>query len=247
MNRKEDRYVDILIECALAQEEDEEIDALIPDADEELPTVSDEHKERIWRLFKKKQKSKRHDTRRALHSLRIAADVAACFIILLAISVTVGMENNERFRSSIYRLLMSSYVDATEAKTKTEDKAAFYVPASWAGSYYPSTVPTGFHTVTPMDGDGTSMELWDQNQRMLILEENAPQTIAWVDTEGAEVSSTNINGRTSYIFEKSQSSHRYSCTVVMDLEDRYYVISALNVSRAELMEIAGSVQRVVME
>ena len=137
--------------------------------------------------------------------------------------------------------------NGTTVQMVVDEDAAFYVPSYWTGSYYPSSVPSGFHPAALADNTGTSLEMWDQTQRILILEENFPQTIAWIDTDGAEVSSTTINGHSSYIFEKTQSSKQYSCTIVIDLEDRYYVISTLGITRAELMEIAGSVRHVIMQ
>lgn len=247
MTGKDEKYINILTEIALSQEEDEEIDALIQAADHELPPVSDERKERIWRQFEKSQKRANHDSRKVLHILRIAADAAACLIILLTISVTVAAANSEWVRSNVYRLLMKPANNGTTVQMVVDEDAAFYVPSYWNGSYYPSSVPAGFRPAALVDNTGTSLEMWDQTQRMLILEENSPQTIAWIDTDGAEVSSTTINGHSSYIFEKTQSSQQYSCTIVIDLEDRYYVISALGISRAELMEIARSVRHISLQ
>lgn len=247
MSSKEERYFDILTDFALMQEENEEIDALMQAADRELPPVPDEHKQQIWNRFEKRQKRNRYSSQKVLHMLRITADIAACFIVLLAISLTAAMANNEWVRSNVYRLLMNSGADGTKVEMVVDEEAAFYVPSFWTGNYYPSSIPDGFHTGAMTGNTGTSLEMWDQSQRMLILEENDPHTIAWIDTDGAEMSSTNINGHPAYIFEKMQSPQQYNCTIVIDLEDRYYVISALNIPQAELVEIAGSVRHVVLK
>lgn len=247
MNGKDKKYIEILTEIALNDEEDEEIDALIHAADHELPPVSDEHKEQIWHLFKKNQRRTRNDGRKVLHFLRIAGDAAACLIVLLAVFVTVAAANSEWVRSNVYRLLMKPADNGSTVQMVVDEEAAFYVPSFWTGSYYPSSLPEGFRPAAAADNTGTSLEMWDQNQRMLILEENAPQTIAWIDTDGAAVRSTNINGHPSYIFEQTQDARQYNCTIVMDLEDRYFIISALNVSRAELMETADSVRLVILK
>lgn len=246
MNDKDEKYINILTEIALGQEEDEEIDAMIRVADHDLPTVSYEHKEQIWRQFQKSQKRANRDNRGALRILRIAADAAACLIVLLTISVTVAAANSEWVRSNVYRLLMQPANKGTTVQMIIDEEAAFYVPSYWMGGYYPSSVPEGFRPAALTDNTGTSLEMWDQNRRMLIIEENLPQKIAWIDTDGAEVSSTIINGHPTYIFEKTQFAEQYSCTIVIDLEDRYYVISALGISRAEMMEIASSVRHVIV-
>ena len=246
MNGKEERYVDILTDMALSLEEDEEIDTLIQIAENELPPESVEPKELIWQQFEKKQKHSECNERKSLHILRIIADVAACFILLLTISFTVAMANNEWVRSNVYRLLFNSDTAGTTVQMAVDEELTFYVPSAWNGDYYPANIPDDFYTVSSMSNTGTSLELWDRNQRMLVLEENPPQAIAWIDTEGAEVSSTIINGHPSYIFEKTYPSQRYSCTIVIDLEDRYYIISGINISRAELLTIAESVRHIII-
>ena len=245
MNGTEEKYIDFLTDMVLSREEEEEIGALLFEAEQGLPPVPDERGERIRRRFEKKLRREKRGARGGLHGLRVAADAAACLIVVLMISLSAAMAGNEWVRSKVYRLLMSPGDEGTAVRMVADDETAFYVPSSWTGGYYPSFVPEGFRAAAAPGNTGTSVEMWDENQRMLILEENAPQTVAWIDTDGAEVSSTVINGRPSYIFEKTQVAGQYSCTVIVDLEDRYYVISALNVSKAEMTEIASSVRHVI--
>ena len=240
-----ERYIDLLTELVLEQEEENEVSELANIPDSEINTVSDERAKTVWRECRPLiRKSKGVCTSKG-NTKKVPAriiNIAACAVLLVCMIFPVVLAGNAQFRKNVYKLIIDMQPSGVEISMDPDEDQSFDVPSDWEGEYFPTRIPEGF-SPTAIGSSGT-LELWDDADHMITLEEKDPQSRAWIDTNGATMEPLNLNGKSAFLFEKAYQDGRKFHTAVVNLEDRYFIITTMNMTRTETVDIAGSIRRV---
>ena len=220
---------------------DEELDDLLAEIGEAQDPVDEERAADVWRSIQNDlPKAAVSKARRGLKLARRCLDIAACLVVIAAIAAPIAMAHNEWFRSVVYRLVLRDAGGGIEARLEADPASSFTVPAAWEGLYYPAAMPDSFH-VSAVNG-GSSLELMDDAQRLLILEEHLPQDAAWIDTAGKQIGKITAGGMEAYLIEGTNER-----TIILPLDDRLMILSSSSLTKDELIGIAAGVRRIVRE
>lgn len=248
-----DEHLDMLLHLAFLQEDDEEVEQLlnepIPELTDEQKALSDRAFQRAMERWEAQQKA---DARKHRVSIirAVAArtiKVAACFVVFIGVTFPIAFAASQTFRSRVMQLLISYDQSKQEANVSfVEDSSlAFDVPEAWTGLYYPSYIPEGFSLescssllskVSYGSGDGAQMDFYE-------LDEAAESTLG---TEGSQVSAVMVGSQEGQMIE-STADGLHIIDLVWAVDDRWFHLSALNIERDEVIQIAESVRRIITE
>ena len=240
-----ERYIDLLTELVLEQEEENELSELTNISDSEINMVSGERAKSVWqdcRLLIRKSKGVSTSKDKTKKVLARIINIAACVVLLVCMIFPVVLASNAQLRKNVYKLIIDMQPSGVEISMDLDEDQSFDVPSDWEGEYFPTRIPEGF-APTPIGNSGT-LDLWDDSNHMITLEEKDPQSRAWIDTNGATMEPLNLNGKSAFLFEKTYQDGRKYHTAVVNLEDRYFIITTMNMTRTETVDIAGSIRRV---
>ena len=114
------------------------------------------------------------------------------------------------------------------------------VPAEWGGEYYPSYIPEGYEFDEVIGGTLVRNVYYQSlHGDLLLFSEYGDTSSTRLDTENADVKFVMINGNPGMLVEKNGRS-----TVTWSENDRYFVLSADNMSGDSVMIIADSIVRI---
>lgn len=170
-----------------------------------------------------------------LRALQFAAVLALAFTVSLgtAMAVSGGV------RVAVMRLLYRVTPQYTEVSMAEDEGAAFFVPANWTGSYYPSYIPAGyvFHSVdgTPVMRDAVYTSTGD---KIMIFSENDLSVGMNIDTEGYEIKEIEINHHSALLAHKKGRTH-----IVWQETDRMMVLT-ISENTETALKVAQSVRRI---
>lgn len=239
-----ERYIDLLTELVLEQEEENELLELANISENEINMVSGERVKSVWQdcrsLIRKSKdvNTAKGNTKKVLARI---INITACVVLLVCMIFPVVLASNAQLRKNVYKLIIDMQPSGVEISMDLDDDQSFDVPSDWKGEYYPTRVPKGF---SPAAGNSGALELWDDSNHMITLEEKDPQSRAWIDTNGATMEPLNLNGKSAFLFEKTYQDGRKYNTAVVNLDDRYFIITTMNMTRSETVDIASSIRRV---
>ena len=240
-----EKYIDLLTELVLEQEAETDLSELMDIPDDEINRVSDERMKSVWQECRPLVRKSKNRTSSKGHTMKVLGrmiNIAACVVLLVCLVFPVVLASNAQFRKNVYKLIIDMQPSGVEISMDLDEDQIFDVPSDWKGEYFPTKIPEGF-VPTPIGNSGT-LDLWDDSNHMITLEEKDPQSRAWIDTNGATMEPLNLNGKSAFLFEKTYQDGRKYHTAVVNLEDRYFIITTMNMTRTETVDIAGSVRRV---
>lgn len=240
-----EKYIDLLTELVLEQEEENELSELTDIPDSEINRISDERMTSVWQKCRPIVRKSKNATSSKGHTMKVLGrmiNIAACVVLLVCLAFPVVLASNAQFRKNVYKLIIDMQPSGVEISMDFDEDQSFDIPSDWKGEYYPTRIPEGFTTVDA--NNSGALDLWDDSNHMITLEEKDPQSRAWIDTNGATMEPLNLNGKSAFLFEKTYQDGRKYNTAVVNLEDRYFIVTTMNMTRTETVDIAGSIRRV---
>lgn len=240
-----EKYMDLLTELVLEQEEDAELTIMADIPDSEINRVSAERAKSVWQNCRPLIRKSKQNTFSEGHTLKVLKriiNVAACAVLLAGLVFPVVLASNAQLRKNVYKLMINMQPSGVEISMDLDEEHTFVVPSEWKGKYFPTGIPKGFTSID-VSASG-SLDLWDDSHHWITLEEKDPQSRVWIDTDGTTMESLNLNNKSAFLFEKKYQDGRRHYTAVVNLEDRYFVITTQNMTKAETVDIAESIRRV---
>lgn len=162
---------------------------------------------------------------------------AACIVVILAIAAPVALANVEAIRVKVMQLLIDIQEDHTELSFVEDENAEFYVPENWKGRYYPSYIPEGF-SLTEQSVLARWVRYQDKMGVDIMFSEYDENDAVNVNSENAELSYVEINGRNVFVIERDDMT-----IATWALEDRYFVVET-GLSKEEALNIVRNVKRI---
>lgn len=171
-----------------------------------------------------------------LHALQFAAVLA----LVVAVSLGTAMAVSGEVRVAVMRLLYRVTPQYTEVSMVEDEGAAFFVPADWTGSYYPSYIPEGyaFHALDGEDIIRAAVYTSIDDNKIMYFDENDITVEGNIDTEGYDIKEIKINGHTALMAFKEGKSK-----VIWQTEDRMMVLTITEDVETAL-KVAQSVRRI---
>lgn len=190
--------------------------------------------EKYLRMARRAQRAGRAP-RILLRSLQFATALLLAFAVSLGTAMAVSGE----VRVEVMRLLYRVTPKYTEISMAEDEDAAFFVPADWTGSYYPSYIPEGyvFHSV---DGEDVirAAVYTSIDDKIMYFDENNITVEGNIDTEGYDIKEIEVNGHTALLAFKEGKSK-----VIWQTENRMLVLTITEDAKTAL-KIAQSVRRI---
>lgn len=213
---------------------------------EEMPIIDAARKEAVWNKAlekiaemeaEEKKKSRIVQFRRSIPRI---IEVAACLILVMGIAAPFAIANVEAIRVKVMELLIDIQEDHTELNFVEIDDKAFYIPASWSGSYYPSYIPDGF-VMAEMSELYCDVTYVNEEGAKIYFSEYLQDDQVDINSEDAALSYASINGDNAFIIERDNL-----VIVAWASEDRFFVIEA-ETSKEEALVVADSVRRIPLK
>ncbi len=173
--------------------------------------------------------------RLSLRGLQFAAVLA----LVVAVSLGTAMAVSGEVRVAVMRLLYRVTPQYTEVSMVEDEGAAFFVPADWTGSYYPSYIPEGysFYSVTGTASIRETIYTSSEN-KMLSFTENNPSVESNEDTENYEIKEIDLKGNKALLAVKEGKSK-----VIWQSADCFMVLT-ISENAETALKVAQSVRRV---
>lgn len=173
--------------------------------------------------------------RMVLRALQFAAVLALAFAVSLGTAMAVSGE----VRVAVMRLLYRVTPEYTEISMAEDEDAAFFVPADWTGSYYPSYIPEGysFYSVTGTPSIRETIYTSSEN-KMLSFTENDPSVESNEDTENYEIIEIDLKGNKALLTVKEGKSK-----VIWQSADCFMVLT-ISENAETALKVAQSVRRI---
>ena len=164
----------------------------------------------------------------------------AILLIILAIGMPAAIATIPPVRARVMELIFETLRQYTRVSLREKAGTGVEVPAEWGGEYYPSYIPEGYEFDEVLGGTHVRNVYYLSNKgHKLRFSEYGEGTSTRLDTENAVVKFFMINGNPGMLVEKNGRS-----TVTWSENDRYFVLSADNMSGDSVMIIADSIVRI---
>lgn len=238
-----DEHLDMMLRLAYKYESALNARQALDELEEDGKECSEADARDAYALFLKKyeqqQAQERRQTRRA-RARRIisrAAEVAACFVLVMAIAAPLAIAKVDAIRVKVMELLVDVKDDHAELSFVEDEDAAFEVPAGWEGLYYPAYIPEGYKFLE-LDKLFDSAIYTNQTGKFLAFTEYNQNSLVNVDNEGAVVSYGEVNGSDALVLEKNGR-----IIITWSDSERYFVVEGY-ITKDEALAMAKSVRRI---
>jgi len=204
--------------------------------------ATEEEKQRedqaLVRIHEKMEKSRaRMEKAQRRASIRKAvsrvADIAACIVLVVGISIPIAIANVETIRIRVLEMLVSYHEDHIEIKLQEDEEKSFDVPAEWRGKCYPSEIPEGYE-LTKIDPRINRVRYSDSAGNTMVYSEMIERKKINIDYENAIISFEAINGMGAVCIEKEGNA-----IIAWTDGERIYVLQYTGSKEAALGIAAG--------
>lgn len=194
------------------------------------------------------KRRKQKERRRKLFPRLIEA--AACVVLVIGIVAPAAIANVDFIRSAVMRLLVRIDWEKGEAQMNfvEDESASFDVPADWSGEYFPSYLPEGFEIAWTSQLDVPCIEYTSKTgQQVISYNEMGPNTTAVNGIEGGVISYTEVSGHTAVVIETEApvDMAHYYVGITWDNGEKWFDVSTSGLSKAEALQIARSVKKIL--
>ena len=246
----EDEYMDDLIRLAVKRERMRETEEILKLSREPVTPEEESRLDRIWsqalagmdEINNRKKKEKRARTIRS--TLLNFSRVAACLAVLIVIGAGFAVATNSTFRSAVYRLFITEDTEnnVIYMNFMKDPEAAFDVPESWLGVYFPTAIPEDFTITSELpDPDMSFIEYTGENGRFISLSESAEANGTF--SNNGTIREMKINGYAVHIIEKSPTEFEVNWAT----DDRWLTLNTQNMTWDETQSLIESFRRIIRE
>ncbi|QTE67108.1 DUF4367 domain-containing protein [Clostridiales bacterium] len=247
----EDEYMDDLIRLAVKRERMRETEEILKLSREPVTPEEESRLDRIWsqalagmdEINNRKKKERRNRTVKSV--LVNFSRVAACLAVLIMIGAGFAVATNSTFRSAVYRLFITEDAEnnVINMSFMKDSEAAFDVPESWLGIYFPTAIPDNFTITAELpDPDMAFIEYTGENERSFSITESSEGVGAF--TNNGEVREVEINGYVVHVIEKQNPS---TIEANWATDDRWITLNTQNMTWDETQRLIESFRRVIRE
>ena len=213
-----------------------------------------ENKENLWEkietgIDEKKttkitiQKKQADQDRIRISPLRRGLELAACIILILAMSGTIAIAMNENVRLYVLRLLIEAGPVDSHIHLVEDTALAFDVPREWKGRYFPAYIPDDMRLMN-VDDEGQVAAYKNPNDHEIVFCEYSVDSEVWIDTEESIHESIIIDGQPVDLYSKEYTDGRRTYSVVISKETRYLILHVLNLTREDAIRITSSIHEI---
>lgn len=249
----QEAHLDLMIRLAFDQENLEMVQETLQEDETVLTEKEKISAANAWEKAQskmdalEKSKKRQHNLECLKTALPRIVKVAACLMLVVAMTFPIAVANSEYFRAKVMQLLIDIDMEKNEAYfsyVENED-ATFDVPEGWTGDYFPALIPTG-------------MELIRQSQRICLVEyadaekktfsftELDTDAGASIGTEKTNISYADVHGASACVIDGwSQDGLTHTVNVVWAQNEKWFLLTCNNMDRTEALEIASSVKKIV--
>lgn len=183
--------------------------------------------------------------RRAQHAGRAprmvlrALQFAAVLALAVAVSLGTAMAVSGEVRVAVMRLLYRVTPEYTEISMAEDEDAAFFVPADWTGSYYPSYIPEGYSFYEVFGTDSMRFSHYTAAEDKYLSFNECDQAVeANTDTEGYQLQEITLNGHPALLASKENKSK-----IIWQSTDCFMVLT-ISENAETALKVAQSVRRI---
>lgn len=241
-----DQHLDTMIKLAFKHADALEAQEIMEECENAECPVDEKRVKATYDMFLDKlakqeaQERKKSRIVQFRRSIPRVIQIAACLVLVLGIATPFAVANVEAIRVKVMELLISIQEDHTELNFVENDDKAFYIPAGWSGSYYPSYIPDGF-VMTEMSELYCDVTYINEDGAKIYFSEYLQDDLVDINSEDAALSYAAINGENAFIIERDNL-----VIVAWASEDRFFVIEA-ETSKEEALVVAEGVRRISLE
>lgn len=190
--------------------------------------------EKYLRMARKAQRAGRAP-RILLRSLQFAAALLLAFAVSLGTAMAVSGE----VRVEVMRLLYRVTPQYTELSMAKDEGAAFFVPADWTGSYYPSYIPEGYSFYEVFGTDSMRFSYYTAAESKYLRFNECDQAVEVnTDTEGYQLQEITLNGHPALLASKVNKSK-----IIWQSTDCFMVLT-ISENAETALKVAQSVRRI---
>lgn len=238
-----DQHLDTMIRLAFHYADALEAQEWMQEQGSAQPNVDEAHARATYDRFLDKlakQESgekKRERIVRLRRTIPKVIQIAACLVLALGIAAPLAVANVEAIRVKVMELLIHIQEDHTELEFVENADKAFYVPAGWNGSYYPSYIPEGF-TLSERSNLYCDVTYVNAEGAKIYFSEYRQEDLVNINSEDATLSYTTINAQNAFVIERENL-----VIIAWASEDRFFVVEA-EIPKEEALRIAESVRKI---
>lgn len=242
----QDEHLDMLLRLAYRYEDELIAREILAEFEATNAADIDGDPQAAYALFRARyerqqaQQKRQQRNRRLKRALRRTVEVAACFVVLMAIAAPFAIANVDAIRVKVMELLIEVKDDHTELSFVEDESAAFEVPAGWNGLYYPSYTPEKYQFIE-LDDRCLQARYQDADGNNMYFSEYNPTAKVDIDSENAEISYEDINGARGMVVQKEQRDY---IMVTWAYEDKFFLLECQGTTLDEALKIARSVRRI---
>lgn len=247
----EDEYMDDLIRLAVKRERMRETEEILKLSREAVTPEEETRLDRIWaralagmdEISDRKKKEKRARTMKSV--LVNFSRVAACLAVLIMIGAGFAVATNSAFRSAVYRLFITEDTEnnVINMSFMKDPEAAFDVPESWLGVYFPTAIPEDFTITAELpDPDMAYIEYTSGNGKSFSILESAEGDGAF--TNNGTIREIEINGYAVHVIEKQNPA---TIEANWATDDKWLTLSTHNMTWDETQSLIESFRRIIRE
>ena len=173
------------------------------------------------------------------NALRRTVNIAACFIIMAAVTVPVAMATIPELRTYVSGLLVEHHTTYADIRMYDEPLPPLDVPEGWKGDFYLSYIPEGYRLVD-IDAFFNIVTYKNNSGHIFYFIESEDSDGSIMDNEDVEITYAEINGSEVMFMEKRNSD---KITAVWTNGEVIFDIYG-NVSMSEMVEMVYGVRSV---
>lgn len=247
----QEHHLDAMLKLAFDHMDAKEVQQLVDEPDPELTPQEEEMADEIFLMALAKvdqqEKKEKQQIRGAFvkRTFPRIIQVAAAFIVILAIATPIAFANSAAFRSRVLRLLYQ--VDEELGKATfdfVEDPdAAFTVPDEWTGDYFPAYFPDGF-VFWKMNPYMQAAEYRDDQGNQIFFHEFSEDTSGSAGIENSEVTYVELNGVQAQVID-GYDDGVHIVTITWANDTNWFVVATNDVDTEEALRVARSVKRII--
>lgn len=247
----EDEYMDDLIRLAVKRERMRETEEILKLSREAVTPEEETRLDRIWaralagmdEISDRKKKERRNRTMKSV--LVNFSRVAACLAVLILIGAGFAVATNSTFRSAVFRLFVTEDTEnnVINMSFMKDPEAAFDVPESWLGVYFPTAIPEDFTITDSLEvPDMPWIEYTGENEKSFTISESSEADGTFAND--GTVREMTINGYSVHVIEKQNPT---TIEANWATDDKWLTLSTHNMTWDETQSLIESFRRIIRE
>lgn len=241
LTNMQDEQLDLLLQQALAYEEQAELDELLAMPDEPLSeTEAASAKRRFAQIWRETQQAQRPVGRVRRIMMRLV-EAAACVILAIAVTGVFAVASSEAVREELMQLLISFDEQGSTAEVSFIPDPALTAqsPKVWRGYFYPAHIPDGYEVA--------SCKTWAKGSHTITLVHPEGGRLQFSESTGSASATYDVAASSVYYVEVGETLalvRRDGSRIALDWTNgvRWFSLEADGVPYDEILRVAGSVR-----